>query len=52
MNVMGLAKVTTQGQITIPKVVRDRLKLKEGDYVIFYLTEDKPPKLVIAKGGE
>lgn len=29
------AKITSKGQITVPKVVRDRLKLKTGDSVEF-----------------
>ncbi|MEY2469858.1 MAG: antitoxin PrlF [Actinomycetota bacterium] len=31
------AKVTSKGQITLPKSVRDALGLKEGDSVIFRL---------------
>ncbi len=29
------AKVTSKGQVTVPKVVRDALGIKEGDEVIF-----------------
>ena len=32
---MELAKVTTKGQITIPKSIRDLLELKEGSKIIF-----------------
>ena len=32
---MELAKVTTKGQITIPKAVRESLKIKEGSKIIF-----------------
>lgn len=32
---MELAKVTTKGQITIPKSIRDKLDLKEGSKIIF-----------------
>ncbi len=32
---MELAKVTTRGQITIPKEMRKKLNLKEGDKVVF-----------------
>ena len=32
---MELAKVTTKGQITIPKSIRDILNLKEGSKIIF-----------------
>lgn len=30
-----LAKVTTKGQITIPKAIRDFLQIKEGSKIIF-----------------
>lgn len=30
------AKVTSKGQITIPKEVRDNLNIKEGDVIMFY----------------
>ncbi len=32
---MELAKVTTKGQITIPKAIRESLDLKEGSKIIF-----------------
>ncbi|KAA5806237.1 AbrB/MazE/SpoVT family DNA-binding domain-containing protein [Thermoanaerobacterium thermosaccharolyticum] len=32
---MELAKVTVQGQITIPKEIRKKLNIKDGDKVIF-----------------
>ena len=32
---MELAKVTSKGQITIPSVIRTKLKLKPGDKVLF-----------------
>ena len=32
---MELAKVTTKGQITIPKAIREKLDLKEGSKIIF-----------------
>ena len=32
---MELAKVTTKGQITIPKTIRELLDLKEGSKIIF-----------------
>ena len=31
------AKLTSKGQITIPKIVRETLNIEEGDSVIFYL---------------
>ena len=33
---MELAKVTSKGQITIPKEIRDILKVKEGSKIIFF----------------
>ena len=32
---LDLAKVTTKGQVTIPKVIRELLGLKEGSKVLF-----------------
>ena len=32
---MELAKVTTKGQVTIPKAIRDKLDLKEGSKILF-----------------
>jgi AbrB family looped-hinge helix DNA binding protein len=37
---MALATVTSKGQITIPKSVRERLGLKSGDKVDFRVGED------------
>jgi antitoxin PrlF len=36
---MALAKLTSKGQITIPKSVRDSLRLNVGDKVEFIVTE-------------
>lgn len=36
---MELAKLTSKGQLTIPVAIRKKLRLKEGDKVIF-LTDD------------
>ena len=33
---MELAKVTSKGQITLPKVIRDVLGLKDGSKVVFF----------------
>jgi antitoxin PrlF len=38
---MELAKLTSKGQITIPKEIRDKLKLKTGDKVIFIYEGEK-----------
>jgi AbrB family looped-hinge helix DNA binding protein len=34
------SKVTTKGQVTIPKAVRDRLGVRPGDQVKFHLEPD------------
>jgi antitoxin PrlF len=33
--------ITSKGQITVPKAVRDALKLKEGDRVVFRVTGER-----------
>jgi AbrB family looped-hinge helix DNA binding protein len=50
------ARVTSKGQITIPKGVRDRLGLVEGDQVVFRVEEHravlaKTPKLLDLAGA-
>ncbi len=35
------AKMTSKGQITVPKVVRERLELEPGDQVLFRLQGDQ-----------
>ena len=37
---MSDAKVTSKGQITIPKMVRERLHLEPGDHVTFDVLDD------------
>ena len=37
---MTTATVTTKGQITLPKPIRDRLRVKAGDQVSFRERED------------
>lgn len=38
---LDTAKLTSKGQITIPKQIRDLLKLEQGDLVVFYADENK-----------
>lgn len=35
---MEMSKITSKGQITIPKAVREELRLNEGDRVVFLRT--------------
>ena len=38
---MALATITTKGQVTIPKMIRDSLKLNTGDKIEIILTEKR-----------
>ncbi len=38
---MALATLTTKGQLTIPKVIRDSLKLNTGDKVEIFITDKR-----------
>ena len=38
--------MTTKGQITVPKAVRDRLRLEPGDKVYFDIKEDGSVRVV------
>ncbi len=42
--------VTSKGQVTIPKPVRDRLSIKPGNAVDFVLAEDG--RVVLVKAGK
>jgi len=37
---MALAKITSKGQVTIPKAVRESLKVYAGDKIEFVITEE------------
>lgn len=37
---MEIAKLTSKGQLTVPVAIRKKLRLKEGDKVIFLSDED------------
>lgn len=41
-----LAKMTSKGQLTLPKALRDRLHLREGDKVEFLVHDDGRVELV------
>lgn len=36
---MEMSKITSKGQITIPKTIREELRLNEGDRVVFLRTK-------------
>jgi len=38
---MELAKITSKGQITIPRNIREKMNLKKGDKLVFYEENDK-----------
>lgn len=38
---MTLATLTTKGQVTIPKIIRESLKLKTGDKIEIIVTEKR-----------
>lgn len=44
-NLVESAKITSKGQITIPKKIRELLDLNDGDYVVFYYDENKNVKI-------
>ena len=46
---MQLATVTTRGQITIPQMIRNQLRLKTGDKVFF---EEKQGRIYIANASQ
>ena len=41
-----LAKLTSKGQLTLPKALRDRLHLREGDKVEFLVHDDGRVELI------
>ena len=43
---LASAKITSKGQITVPKTIRTKLNLDEGDSVVFYEDENKNIKII------
>lgn len=37
----SLARITSKGQITIPKDIREKIRVHAGDYIIFQLIKGK-----------
>ena len=46
---MSEARMTSKGQITVPKDVRQKLKLQQGDRVRFLIEEDGRVRLMPVK---
>lgn len=46
---LATAKITSKGQVTIPKTVRNTLKLEEGDSVLFYVDKKNNIKIINKK---
>ena len=38
---MELAKITSKGQVTIPRNIREKMNLKKGDKLVFFEENDK-----------
>lgn len=45
-DLLASAKMTSKGQITVPKTIRTKLNLDGGDSVIFYEDENKNIKIL------
>lgn len=43
---MPIAKLTSKGQVTIPKEIRERLRLKTGDRLNFWVDERGDVRIV------
>ena len=43
---MALATITTKGQVTIPKAIRDSLKINFGDKIEIIVTEKKREAII------
>lgn len=38
---IGESRVTTKGQVTLPKNVRELLNAEEGDFILFFKEENR-----------
>ena len=47
MKLLGASKVTTHNKVTLVKEVVERLKIRKGDYILFY---EKDGEIIIRKG--
>jgi len=45
--ILGVSLVHSNGRVTLPKYVRERLNVKDGDLVYFYIDEEG--KVVVKK---
>lgn len=50
MAILATAKISTGHRVTIPKDVRDFLKLKEGDEIVFFTVVEKRGWVCFRKG--
>jgi len=48
--ILGVSVISSKGTVTIPKKVREILKLSRGDLVIFKLSDDG--NIIIKKGDD
>jgi AbrB family looped-hinge helix DNA binding protein len=48
---VGVSPVSEKGQVTIPKEIREALRLKRGDLVVFFLQADEQVILRKARSG-
>jgi len=46
---MTIARITTKGQVTIPAQVRKTLGLKEGDTLVFEVTDQHEARIRVIK---
>ena len=45
-DLLASAKLTSKGQITVPKAIRTKLNLDEGDSLVFYEDESSNIKIL------